>query len=87
MNHTMRNIPYSLRGLRRFRLPPRRVDVGVVATPDCMSGFPRLEGHRLTMKHLKSLSRKEMKEWHGLTDAEVDNTIRYWKVRGFEKVR
>jgi len=72
---------------RRFHLPPRRVDVGVVATPDTMFGFPRLDGHRLTMQHLKRLSRKEMKECYRLTDAEVDNVIRYWQVRGFEKVR
>ena len=87
MNNTQRNIPRSLRDWRRFRLPPRRVDIGVVATPDTMFGFPRLDGHRLTMRHLKMLSRKDMKYVYGLSDAEVDNVVRYWKVRGFEKVR
>lgn len=82
-----RSIPASLRWWKRYKLPPRRVDIGVVATPDTMSGFPRLEGHRLTMRHLKRLTRKEMKETYALTDVEVDNVIRYWKVRGFEKVR
>jgi len=33
------------------------------------------------------LSRKDMKYVYGLSDAEVDNVVRYWKVRGFEKVR
>lgn len=82
-----KDIPESVRHWKRYRLPPRRVDIGVVCTPLCMFGFPRLEGHRLTMQHLKRLSRKEMIEVYGLTDAEVDNVIRYWRVRGFEKVR
>jgi len=81
-----KRIPASLRIWKRFKLPPRRVDIGVVATPDTMFGFPRLEGHRLTMKFLKRLSRKDMKGY-GLTDAEIEVVIRYWKVRGFEKVR
>lgn len=68
-------------------MPPRKVDIGVVATPDCMFGFPRLEGHRLRMSTLKWLTRKDMKECWNLTDTEIDNVIRYWKVRGFEKVR
>ena len=72
---------------RRFHLPPRKVDIGVVATPDTMGGDPRLEGHRLTMQCLKRLSRKEMKDYYQLTDVEIDVVIRYWKVRGFEKVR
>jgi uncharacterized protein (DUF433 family) len=72
---------------RRFRLPPRCVDIGVVATPDTMFGMPRLEGHRLTMRHLKRLSRQDMHSLYQLTDAEIDVVIRYWEVRGFTKVR
>lgn len=82
-----REIPPTLRYWRRYRLPPRRVDIGVVATPDTMFGYPRLEGHRLTLLHLKWLTRKEMADVYELTDTEIDNVIRYWKVRGFEKVR
>lgn len=72
---------------RRFHLPPRQVDIGVVATPDTMGGRPRLKGHRLDMQTLKRLTRKEMKDNWDLTDAEIDAVIRYWRVRGFEKVR
>lgn len=72
---------------RRFHLLPRRVDIGVVATPDTMFGMPRLEGHRLTMQFLKRYTRKEMRDEYGLTKLEIDNVIRYWEVRGFTKVR
>ena len=63
------------------------MDIGVVATPDTMFGFPRLTGHRLTMRHLKRLSRSDMRSLYSLTDAEIDTVIRYWSVRGFTKVR
>lgn len=87
MTHWSRQIPSALRGLHRYQLPPRRVDIGVVATPGTVGGWPRLEGHRLTLLHLKRLTRREMRDNYHLTDAEIDVVIRYWKVREFEKVR
>ncbi len=70
-----------------FHLPPRRVDIGVVATPDTLGGTVRLEGHRLSLRFLQRLTRKEMRESYNLTNPEIDNVIRYWRVRGFTKVR
>lgn len=72
---------------RRLHLPDRRVDIGVVATPACMGGLPRLDGHRLTLWWLKRLSRQQMRDWYRLTDSEIEHVIRYWAVRGFTKTR
>jgi hypothetical protein len=65
----------------------RKVDIGVVASPECMAGKPRLAGRRLTMRFLKRLSRQEMRSIFQLTAQEIETVIRYWSVRGFTKVR
>jgi hypothetical protein len=64
-----------------------KVDIGIVSTADTLNGQVRLQDRRLSMRLLKMLTRREMKEWFNLTDTEVENAIRYWAVRGFTKVR
>ena len=66
----------------------RHIDRGVEQWKARMGGQPTLAGHRLTMRHLQRMTRKEMMSWPWLlTGEEADNVIRYWAVRGFTKVR
>jgi uncharacterized protein (DUF433 family) len=47
---------------KRFHIPGHQVDIGVVQTPECMFGRPRLAGHRISMTTLKWLTRRDMRE-------------------------